>query len=173
MQIGERDCAARLYGGTGLGPPISKGLIEAHHGQLVIDSSPGRGTRVRVIRPPHRCRSARRNRAPRGRRATIAPSPDRGPARSAADPSRPFSRHIWDDSSWPQTGRPLTNAVRDDLIGLGASSPVPYAALSSDKRFSVARSISFAPVRSSREISAANASIEAKSLSLLTISLFK
>src|ERR1700688_4406795 len=53
MQIDERDGAARLYGGTGLGPPISKGLIEAHHGQLVIDSSPGRGTRVRVIRPPH------------------------------------------------------------------------------------------------------------------------
>ena len=45
--------AARLYGGTGLGLPISKGLIEAHHGQLVIDSSPGRGTRVRVILPPH------------------------------------------------------------------------------------------------------------------------
>jgi Histidine kinase-, DNA gyrase B-, and HSP90-like ATPase len=92
MQIDERDGAARLYGGTGLGPPISKGLIEAHHGQLVIDSSPGRGTRVRVIRPPRRCRSAGRNRAPRGRRATIAPSPDRGPARSAADPPRPFSK---------------------------------------------------------------------------------
>ena len=45
--------AARLYGGSGLGLPISKGLIEAHHGQLVIDSSPGRGTRVRVILPPH------------------------------------------------------------------------------------------------------------------------
>ena len=45
--------AARLYGGTGLGLPISKGLIEAHQGQLVIDSSPGRGTRVRVVLPPH------------------------------------------------------------------------------------------------------------------------
>src|SRR5207302_1796709 len=45
--------AGGRYGGTGLGLPISKGLIEAHHGQLVIDSSPGRGTRVRVILPPH------------------------------------------------------------------------------------------------------------------------
>src|SRR6202047_4866207 len=40
--------AARLYGGTGLGLPITKGLVEAHDGELLIDSVPGRGTRVRV-----------------------------------------------------------------------------------------------------------------------------
>ena len=45
--------AARLYGGTGLGLPITKGLIEAHHGELMIDSVPDRGTRVRVTLPPH------------------------------------------------------------------------------------------------------------------------
>ena len=44
--------AARLYGGTGLGLPITKGLIEAHHGELVIDTAPERGTRVRVTLPP-------------------------------------------------------------------------------------------------------------------------
>ena len=44
--------AARLYGGTGLGLPITKGLIEAHHGELVIDTAPDRGTRVRVTLPP-------------------------------------------------------------------------------------------------------------------------
>jgi len=44
--------AARLYGGTGLGLPITKGLIEAHHGELVIDSARDRGTRVRVVLPP-------------------------------------------------------------------------------------------------------------------------
>jgi signal transduction histidine kinase len=44
--------AARLYGGTGLGLPITKGLIEAHQGELVIDTAPDRGTRVRVALPP-------------------------------------------------------------------------------------------------------------------------
>jgi signal transduction histidine kinase len=44
--------AARLYGGTGLGLPITKGLIEAHHGELVIDTALDRGTRVRVTLPP-------------------------------------------------------------------------------------------------------------------------
>jgi signal transduction histidine kinase len=45
--------AARIYGGTGLGLPITKGLIEAHHGELMIDSVPDGGTRVRVTLPPH------------------------------------------------------------------------------------------------------------------------
>ena len=41
----------RSYGGTGLGLPIAKGLVEAHRGTLVIDSSPGRGTPVRITLP--------------------------------------------------------------------------------------------------------------------------
>ena len=45
--------AARLYGGTGLGLPITKGLVQAHHGELTIDTTPERGTRVRVVLPPH------------------------------------------------------------------------------------------------------------------------
>ena len=45
--------AARLYGGTGLGLPITKGLVQAHDGELLIDSVPDRGTRVRVTLPPH------------------------------------------------------------------------------------------------------------------------
>src|SRR6202035_3594288 len=44
--------AARLYGGTGLGLPITKGLIGAHQGELVIGSGPGRATRVSVVLPP-------------------------------------------------------------------------------------------------------------------------
>jgi signal transduction histidine kinase len=39
----------RNYGGTGLGLPITKGLIEAHGGKLEIRSRAGRGTVVRVI----------------------------------------------------------------------------------------------------------------------------
>jgi len=41
----------RTHGGTGLGLPIAKGLIEAHGGTLTIKSSPGRGTLARVALP--------------------------------------------------------------------------------------------------------------------------
>jgi signal transduction histidine kinase len=41
----------RNYGGTGLGLPITKGLIEAHGGKLTISSCSGFGTIVRVILP--------------------------------------------------------------------------------------------------------------------------
>jgi signal transduction histidine kinase len=44
--------AARIYGGTGLGLPITKGLVDAHHGELLIDTAPNQGTRVRVTLPP-------------------------------------------------------------------------------------------------------------------------
>jgi signal transduction histidine kinase len=42
------------YGGTGLGLPITKGLIEAHGGKLAIESRPGVGTTVRVCLPTAR-----------------------------------------------------------------------------------------------------------------------
>jgi signal transduction histidine kinase len=41
----------RGYGGTGLGLPISKGLVEAHGGSLRINSARGSGTVVRVSLP--------------------------------------------------------------------------------------------------------------------------
>jgi signal transduction histidine kinase len=44
--------ATRSQSGTGLGLPITKGLVEAHGGQLFLESSPGVGTTVRVILPP-------------------------------------------------------------------------------------------------------------------------
>jgi signal transduction histidine kinase len=44
----------RNYGGTGLGLPITKGLIEAHGGRLEISSRAGHGTLVRVILPAER-----------------------------------------------------------------------------------------------------------------------
>jgi len=42
------------YGGTGLGLPITKGLIEAHGGKLAIESCTGHGTIVRVSLPTER-----------------------------------------------------------------------------------------------------------------------
>jgi len=42
------------YGGTGLGLPITKGLVEAHGGKLAISSRLGCGTVVRVILPTER-----------------------------------------------------------------------------------------------------------------------
>jgi len=48
----------RAYGGTGLGLPITKGLVEAHGGRLEIDSRLGQGTRIRIVFPPERTRAA-------------------------------------------------------------------------------------------------------------------
>jgi signal transduction histidine kinase len=41
----------RTYSGTGLGLPITKGLVEAHGGQLTIASQPGEGTTVTLVLP--------------------------------------------------------------------------------------------------------------------------
>ncbi len=41
------------YGGTGLGLPITKGLVEAHGGTLALSSRVGEGTVVRVTLPAH------------------------------------------------------------------------------------------------------------------------
>jgi signal transduction histidine kinase len=41
----------RNYGGTGLGLPITKGLIEAHGGRLTIESHAGQGTIARISLP--------------------------------------------------------------------------------------------------------------------------
>jgi signal transduction histidine kinase len=47
----------RAYGGTGLGLPITKGLIEAHGGSMTIVSAPGQGTRVTITLPADRTRA--------------------------------------------------------------------------------------------------------------------
>ena len=44
----------RKYGGTGLGLPITKGLVEAHGGTLTINSRAGYGTLVRIVLPRER-----------------------------------------------------------------------------------------------------------------------
>jgi signal transduction histidine kinase len=44
----------RNYGGTGLGLPITKGLIEAHGGKLAIESCAGQGTIARISLPTER-----------------------------------------------------------------------------------------------------------------------
>ena len=46
---------ARQTGGVGLGLTITKALIEAHGGQVMLDSAPGRGTAVTLSFPAERC----------------------------------------------------------------------------------------------------------------------
>jgi signal transduction histidine kinase len=49
-----KPATTRNYGGTGLGLPITKGLVEAHGGKLTIQSRPGHGTIVRAVLPIER-----------------------------------------------------------------------------------------------------------------------
>jgi two-component system cell cycle sensor histidine kinase PleC len=44
----------RSQGGTGLGLPLAKSLVEMHEGTLELQSAVGRGTVVTVILPAHR-----------------------------------------------------------------------------------------------------------------------
>jgi signal transduction histidine kinase len=48
-----KPATTRDYGGTGLGLPITKGLVEAHGGTLTIASRAGVGTTVRIVLPTH------------------------------------------------------------------------------------------------------------------------
>jgi signal transduction histidine kinase len=48
----------RTYGGTGLGLPITMGLVEAHGGAMAMVSNPGTGTVVSITLPAERTRTA-------------------------------------------------------------------------------------------------------------------
>ncbi len=48
------DGAARHRGGTGLGLPIVKSLLELHGGEFILESDTGRGTRATLVFPRHR-----------------------------------------------------------------------------------------------------------------------
>ena len=45
---------SRKYEGTGLGLPLSKGLVELHGGRLELASEVGVGTTVTIVLPPER-----------------------------------------------------------------------------------------------------------------------
>src|SRR4029077_14216313 len=49
-----KPATTRNYGGTGLGLPITKGLIEAHGGKFAIESRAGQGTIARISLPTER-----------------------------------------------------------------------------------------------------------------------
>jgi signal transduction histidine kinase len=45
---------ARRYEGAGLGLPLTRALVERHGGTMVLESEPGKGTRVYVRLPRER-----------------------------------------------------------------------------------------------------------------------
>lgn len=55
LPFGRTESAMRTgEAGTGLGLPISKAIVEAHGGRMLVDSAPRRGTTVTVILPANR-----------------------------------------------------------------------------------------------------------------------
>ena len=89
----------RTYGGTGLGLPITKGLVEAHGGNLTILSRPGEGTTIRLILPVQ----------PAGLLGIPASGPvPPGPVAARSGSAGPTSR----TSFCPREGAHPDNAVR-------------------------------------------------------------
>jgi len=55
MRFGQVDSSlARKHEGTGLGLPLTKGLVELHEGTLKLESKPNKGTRVTIKFPASR-----------------------------------------------------------------------------------------------------------------------
>lgn len=55
LPFGRTESAMRTgEAGTGLGLPISKAIVEAHGGRMIVDSAPRRGTTVSVVLPANR-----------------------------------------------------------------------------------------------------------------------
>lgn len=63
----------RRHGGTGLGLPLAKSMMELHGGRLSITSAPGRGTIVELRFPPNRVKFTRP--PGRGERPPVATVP--------------------------------------------------------------------------------------------------
>jgi signal transduction histidine kinase len=51
-----REAVHNLFGGTGLGLPLARGLTELHGGKLTVQSEPGRGTSITIALPASRLR---------------------------------------------------------------------------------------------------------------------
>ncbi len=67
-----KPATTRDYGGTGLGLPITKGLVEAHGGTLAISSRSGEGTTVRLALPIEEARMIAEGTSPA--RSEVAPA---------------------------------------------------------------------------------------------------
>jgi len=66
---------SRKYGGTGLGLPIVKKLVELHHGSILLNSQKGSGTRITCILP---CYPAGEKAAPARSKALEIPGKIKG-----------------------------------------------------------------------------------------------
>ena len=109
VRPGQFGNGAKLWRHRASGLPIAKGLIDAHRGTLSIDSSPGRGTAVRIMLPRRPVRAdplgpAAGSRKQRTRPPTAPPSrtSESGSGRCCAGGRRTGGRRKAQNAAVPQ-----------------------------------------------------------------------
>ena len=101
---------ARKYGGTGLGLAVTKQLVEAHGGEIFVESHVGKGSRFTVVLP--RSTAASEAMIPSGRHVTGPPPHSQRPPAATVLTAPKFSA--------PEASAPLTSPAVSATQATGA-----------------------------------------------------